>query len=317
MLATVSEFMEAFYTAVTPEIAISLSYFCLFAVLVLYKYEVLFRTALLVVVILGPWCPLMYGIPYFLVLWRVFVGLNVSTEQMLFIGRTFEQMEESDVSSTMNHWIVVVQKGSKFLYTHAVGQVVSGRGEKKPFRQIDESILKRKYCLVPVGYVTRKDRERKMEVFVDQEPMQSGNTCQEFAVDIAFQLSSSRTYTFMKMMTILRIRTMIFYTAAAVSLLLYFFDFPMAKLFNVAVVINVFTAIELARIGVHNRPQKALLPVLRAYYNYPTNRNFFQLILISVLFVVLYVRLGLLETMFVGIIISIISFIGWSKRQEA
>lgn len=286
-----------------PErLAISLSYLCLFAVLVLYKYEILFRTAVLAIVILGLWSPVLYGIPYLLVLWRFFVGLNVSTDQSLHIGRSFESMDDSDASNTMKHWVVVVQNERRFLYTHAVGDVVSGRGKKKPFKHIAETKLRKTYSLALVGYVTRKGRELKMEEVINKEPMRSGYSCQEFAIDIAFQLSGSRTYTFLKTMMLLRVRTVILYTSIAVSLLLYIFDFPTAKLINVAVIINVFTALELARIGVHNRPQTALLPVLQAYYNYPTSRNFIQLSLITVLYVVLYLRLGLLDTMFVAFI---------------
>ena len=289
--------------AIAPEnVAISVSYLCLFIVLVWYKYEILFRTALLFIVIFGPWFPFLYGIPYLLVLWRFYVGLNVSTDQTLYIGRTFQNMEDSDASNTTNHWAVVVQNQSRFLYTHAVGQVVSGRGIRKHFKEIDEAKLRRNYSLVPVGFVTRKDRERKMEVIVEQEPMQSGNTCQEFATDIAFQLSSSRTYTFLKIMMLLRIRNVIFYTTAAISILLYLFNFFIAKVFNIAVIINTFTAIEMARIGIHNQPQKGVIPVIQAFYNYPTNRNFLQLSAITVLYVIMYWRFGLLETMFMSFI---------------
>jgi len=48
-----------------------------------------------------------------------------------------------------------------------------------------------------------------MEEVREMERMESGNSCQEYAVDLAFQLSCSRTYTFMKLVMLPRWRTVI------------------------------------------------------------------------------------------------------------
>lgn len=286
-------------------ISISLSFVCLFCVLTVRKYEVVFRCGVIIVALLGLWLPFLFAIPYILVLWRYYVGLNVSTEQKLFIARTLDNMEESDSSNTTNHWAVVVQQGERFLYTHAVGAVVSGKGEKKPFKEMDQATRK-SYTLTHVGYVTRISRAQKMREIVAHEPMpRSGYTCQEFAVDIAFQLSSSRTFTFMRMLLLPRIRTMSFWVIAAISVLLHTLDYPPAKLLNVLVLTNLFVAVELARIGVHNQPQGRILPVLRAYVNYPKKQNFLQLFLVVSALIVLYLRIGLLDTLLVLIVIMV------------
>jgi hypothetical protein len=115
-------------------------------------------------------------------------------------------------STTLNHWAVVIHDGDRYFYTQAVGDVVSGKGKKIPFREMEEAQLN-KYRLNPVGFVTQKQRETKTRELVDAKPMVSGNGCQEYAVDIAFQLSSSRTYTFVKIMALPRMRNTIFYSA--------------------------------------------------------------------------------------------------------
>lgn len=300
--------MESSYVPTVDCIAISLSFLVLFCVLAAYNYEVLYRTMVLLVAITGLFLPFTYYLPYFFILWRIFVGLNVSTERNLFIGRLKDAMmdDSSTSNATLSHWVVAVQQENRFLYTHAVGEVISGRGEKKPFKEIQESELKHKYLLTHIGYVTRKSYSLKMKEVVMFEPMKSGNSCQEFAVDIAFQLSSSRTFTFMRIMTLPRYRNMVFYMLISLSVVLQTFNIDLANVLNVAVITNVFVAIELSRIGIHNQPQKAILPVLRAYRDYPTRWNFFQLFLISVLIFILYHRVGLMETLFTGFVMLVI-----------
>ena len=299
---------SSIFLPAVDSIAVSVSFILLFCVLTLYKYEILYRTMVLLVAIAGLLLPFIFYLPYFFILWRIYVGLNVSTEQMLFIGRLKDAiMDDSNTSNaTLSHWVVAVQQESRFLYTHAVGEVVSGRGEKKPFKEIKEDALKSKYVLTHVGYVTRRGYSTKMREVVLLEPMKSGNSCQEFAVDIAFQLSSSRTFTFMKIMTLPRFRNMVFYTLISLSVILQTLNITLAKILNIAVITNVFVAIELSRIGIHNQPQKAILPVLRAYRDYPTRWNFLQLFLVSVLVFILYHRVGFMETLFTGFVILVI-----------
>ena len=299
--------------------ALSLSYFCLFSVLVLYKYEVMFRTAVFAVAALGPLFPFLYGVPYILIIWRVFVGLNVSTDQELFVGRhrgnAGKLTEPNDVdkadfsgSTTLNHWVVVTctKDGLSYSYTHAVREVVLGKGEKKPFKPIEKEKLLEKYQLSKVGFVTRKQRERKMKEVVDFEPMKSGNSCQEYAVDIAFQLSSSRTYTFVKIMALPRFRNTVFYSAVAISITLSLLGFSSAKVMNPLILTNLFAALELARIGIHNQSQTGYLPVIRAYMWYPTKWNFLHLMLITVSLIYFYIRFSIQESIIVAVIIMII-----------
>ena len=86
------------------------------------------------------------------------MGLNVATDQKLYIARCIEQidMDKADFSgsTTLNHWAVVIQDSGGYVYTHAVGNVVSGEGIKIPFREIKEDKLG-KYRLDHVGFVTR------------------------------------------------------------------------------------------------------------------------------------------------------------------
>lgn len=50
-----------------------------------------------------------------------------------------------------------------------------------------------KCCLNPVGFVTRKQTETEIRELMDAESVVSGNSCQEYAVDFNFQISSSFT----------------------------------------------------------------------------------------------------------------------------
>ena len=272
-------------------LACTLSYFVLFAVQYLYNYEVMFRWFVLVTALLGPLCPFLYLLPYFVVLWRLFVGMNVHTERELYIGKHHQtgfSLPESDSLQSAHHWIVAVKEGGEYVYSHAVADVVSGNGIKKPFVKISQDDLSRRYSLSHVGYVTKKAHDEVMEKLVEDEPMRSGNTCQEYAIDLAFQLSASRTYTFLKTMMISRVRNVIFCITAAISVVLYFFDYPTAKYINLLVVCNLFVSWELSRIGVHNRRQDGFLPVLRAFIHYPKPRQFALLILILGSLVVLH-----------------------------
>lgn len=297
--------------ALLEQLSISASFLLLFLTLQHYKYEIMYRTLVAVIALMGLVWPPVYFLPYALVLWRVFVGANVITENKMFIGCLVHgTMDESvDSSNASTHWIVAIERGYEdYLYTHAVGEVLQGRGVKKPFQWIDSLKLRRNYMLTHVGYVTRKNTSQKMVEVVDLEPMKSGNSCQEFAVDIAFQLSSSRTFTFMKTMSIWRGRTVVFYTLLGLSIALYFTQLHwLAKIVNVIVICNVFASIELSRIGIHNTGiQRGYMPVIRAYLNYPKPRNFIQLLLTVFVVLVLYYRIGLMESTLVGLVILII-----------
>ncbi|XP_068747028.1 uncharacterized protein [Montipora capricornis] len=265
-------------------VAVSMSYICLFFVLTVFKYEVIFRTGVILVAAFGFFFPILYGLPYIIVLWRILVGLNVATDQKLYIGRRIEQIDmdkaEFSGSTTLNHWAVVIQDGGGYVYTHAVGDVVSGEGKKIPFREMEEDTLG-KYRLDHVGFVTRNQRETKTRELVHAEPMVSGNSCQEYAVDIAFKLSSSRTYTFVKIMALPRMRNTVLVIAEALSTAFAVYGHPYARVLNPLFFTNLFAAWELSRIGIHNQAQEVDLryisSVFRAYFIYPRRVDFFLL----------------------------------------
>lgn len=302
-------------------VAISLSYICLFVVLTLYKYEVMFRYGVFLVAICGPFCQLIYGLPYILIVWRFFVGSNVSTDQELYIGRLKENTankltEQNDIdkadfsgSTTLSHWVVVIKDGDSYYYTHAVGAVTFGKGRKIPFRNILKNKLYELYSLNHVGFVTRRRREEKLREIVDNEPMVSGNSCQEYAVDIAFQISSSRTYTFVKILTLPRLRNTIFYIALIASIVFRYSGYTYARLLSPLIITNLFAAWELSRIGIHNKAQGGYMPVIRAYIQYPTKGNFLVLLLFSVCLVYLYFRLGMEDCIFVSVALILVALI--------
>ncbi|XP_022787886.1 uncharacterized protein LOC111327856 [Stylophora pistillata] len=294
-------------------VASSMSYICLFFVLTFFKYEVIFRTGVILVAATGFFFPILYGLPYIIILWRILVGLNVATDQELYIARCIEQidLDKADFSSstTLNHWAVVIQESGGYFYTHAVGNVISGKGKKIPFKEMEEDTLA-KYRLDHVGFVTRTQRETKIRELVDAEPMVSGNSCQEYAVDIAFQLSSSRTYTFVKIMALPRMRNTILFIAVALSTAFAVFGHPYARVLNPLFLTNLFAAWELSRIGIHNQAQKVHLQyissVFRAYIIYPRRGDFFLLLFICGCFAFLYQQLDSRELIVISSLVFVL-----------
>jgi hypothetical protein len=301
-------------------VAVSMSYICLFVVLIFYKYEVIFRTGVIIVAVVGFFFPVFYWLPYILIVWRVLVGMNVATDQKLYIARCIQQidMDKEDFfgCTSLNHWAVVIQDGAQYFLTQAVGTVISGKGIKIPFRKLEKDTLLNKYRLNHVGFVTQKQRETKGKELVDDEPMVSGNSCQEYAVDIAFQLSSSRTYTFVKIMALNQYRNIAFYIVVMLSIVFNMaLDYPSARLLNPLCLANLYAALELSRIGIHNQTQSVnhryVASVIRAYITYPTRGNFFVLLLIFVSFAYLYIRLGfedllVLSSLFGAVVLALL-----------
>ena len=240
-------------------VAVSMSYICLLFVLTFFKYEVIFRTRVILVTATGFFSPILYGLPYIIILWSILAGLNVATDQELYVARCIEQidMDKADFSgsTTLNHWAVVIQDSGRYFYTHAVGNVVSGEGKKIPFKEMEED-KRFKYRLQRVGFVTRNQRATKTRELVDAEPTVSGNSCQEYAVDIAFQLSSSRTYTFAKIMALPRMRNTVLLIVVPQSSAFAVYGHPYACVLNPLVLTNLFAAGELSHIGIHNQAQE-------------------------------------------------------------
>ena len=161
-----------------------------------------------------------------------------------------------------------------------------------------------------VGFVTRNQRETKTRELVDAEPMVSGNTCQEYAVDIAFQLSSSRTYTFVKIMALPRMRNIVFFIALALSTAFVVFGHPCARVLNPLFLTNLFAAWELSRIGIHNQAQKvdlrSISSVFRAYFIYPRRGDFFLLLFICGCLVYLYQKVDSREFIVISSLLFVV-----------
>ena len=282
--------------------------------------------------VFGCWFPSVLILPYFVVVWRMLIGRHIRTDSRLFIGerrgdstsKEDEQDSISSVSNSLSHWIVAVKvpaasgddqatsdprgyQDESYLIAHAVAEVISGRGIKLKFRQRSKTEVEEKYQLHHVGWVTRKEREYHMSQVVENEPMVSGYSCQEFAVDIAFQISSSRTYTYIKSITLPRLRTMIYYAVVFFSAVVYLlnecFDQPVVvfipldpNMFNLVTVTNLFIATEVYRIGYTNVRResphgwkKGLNDRLKVYFNTLPPVDKFKLLLLFLFCIALLV----------------------------
>ena len=256
--------------------------------------------------VLGYYLPYLFAAPYFFVVWRMLIGHHMQTDAKLFIGqmkREFVISANSPTSSdTLSHWIVAYTTGESsddYLVAHAVGEVISGHGIVRHFESKAKEEIEQKYSLHHVGWVTRKEREHHQEQVQKKEPMASGYTCQEFAVDIAFQISSSRTYTFMKSVMLFRWRTVVYFVLAALSIAISIVEsytneptlilvVPInLKFFNFAMITNLFVATEAYRLGFTNvRRERNFLGGLKdryhVYFKVPSYVDMFKLIVLSI-----------------------------------
>ena len=276
----------------------SISFGVLGIVFLCRKFDPYFGILCLITTMLGYCWPFFLVLPYFIVLWRVLLGRHIKTDTQLFIGRYRRHFipspSEESTAGTLAHWIVaVLPDGSdEYLMTHATGEVLSGLGERHPYEIYSREWMER-YSLHHVGWVTRRQRERHMHQVQGIEPMASGYTCQEYAVDIAFQISSSRTYTFMKCITLPRVRTVLFFVAVAFSTLVLlvenFTKQPVTvfipinpKLFNPMMLTNFFVSTEAFRLGYTNvrREESFWLGIrdrLNVYFRVINHKDIFKL----------------------------------------
>ena len=285
---------------------LSVSFGLLGVVLHFRRFDRFYSWLCLIISVIGCYFSMVLILPYFLVAWKVVSGRYIHTDSQLFIGELQgdskvhedEKDETDSFSNSLSHWIVAIKIPSEecseefseendedsagYLMAQAVDKVISGRGRKINFRKKTKLELDY-YELHHVGWVTQKQREDHMAQVVDNEPMVSGYSCQEFAVDIAFQISSSRTYTYIKSLTLVRLRTMIYYSlvfcSALVFLLHKYFDQPVIvivevdpQVFNPATVTNLFIATEVYRLGYTNLQQEkdwktGLVNRLNVYFN--------------------------------------------------
>jgi len=284
----------------------SVSFGVLGTVLLYRKFDVYYGGVCLFIAALGYFCPFLLILPYFVVVWRVLLGRHMQTDAKLFIGQHRRHrrskdhvLQPSDSSTTsLTHWIVATQNENSDDYrmTHATGEVVSGLGERRPYKIKSREWMEERYDLHHVGWVTRKERENHMQQVQENEPMASGYSCQEFAVDIAFQISSSRTYTFMKCVTLTRVRTVIYFSIMLFSVLVFLWQnwtnqavivfVPInPELFNPMVITNIFIAMEAYRLGYTNLRRernfwKGLNDRLNVYFRVISYRDMFKLILL-------------------------------------
>ena len=200
----------------------------------------------------------------------------------------------------------------------AVGEVVSGKGIKKSRKMVKKD-MEEKYEVTCVGWVTRKDRERHKSSVIDSEPMASGYSCQEYALDIAFQLSCSRTYTFMKSMGLLRVRTFVYYLLLMLSVMLYIASeylhlqvvilVPISpSFFNPVIVTNCFVASEAFRLGYTNLRQEdgwlqGLKDRVEVFWGYINSRDKVKLVLLFAYTILVHV---LMENVFLTISVMMV-----------
>ena len=294
-------------------LTVSFSFAILGAVLLFRKFDAYFGIMCLLIAIFGYFYPGVLIAPYFMVVWRVLLGQRIRTDAKLLIGQkrgdrdcnnigkpeddvdpTSDQMEAS--SNSLSHWIVAVGGNSEdYSVIHAVGNVVSGKGNKK-FKLKYKALVEQDYILHHVGWVTRRERTEHMVRVQEHEPMASSYSCQEYAVDIAFQISCSRTYTYIKCLTLARVRTGIYLFIMCFGGLIFtihkFTDQAVIVLvpinpyfFNPMMITNVFIAMEAYRLGYTNLRQErhlwgGLKDRLNVYFRVISYMDFFKLFVI-------------------------------------
>ena len=281
-----------------------LSFGLLGTVLLYCKFDAYYGGLCLFISALGYWFQFLLILPYFMVVWRVLIGRHVKTDAKLLIGRHRRSVHSAESTSfdstaaSLSHWIVAIrpENSERYLMTHATGEVVSGLGERRPYVWRDHEWIERRYEMHHVGWVMRREREEHMQRVYENEPMASGYTCQEFAVDIAFQISSSRTYTSIKCITLLRVRTMIYFSLVIFSTLLFLWQkctshqvivlVPInPELFNPMMTVNVFLAIEAYRMGYTNLRKekniwKGFKDRINVYFRIISHLDIFKLIIL-------------------------------------
>ena len=270
----------------------------------------------------GCWFPAVLITPFFFVFWRILIGRNIQTDSKLLIGqhRLHNESHETDSSKTTSHWIVAICPSSEeeCLVIDAVGEVVSGKGIKISRKMLKKD-LEEKYEVTCVGWVTRKNREQHKSSVIDNEPMASGYSCQEYALDIAFQLSCSRTYTFMRSMGLLRVRTFVYYLLLTLSVMLYITSVysrlqvvilvPISPIFfNPVIVTNCFVASEAFRLGYTNLRQEdgwlqGLKDRVKVFFRYINNRDKVKLVLVFAYTILVHV---LMENVFLTVSVMMV-----------
>ena len=249
-------------------------------------FDIFLSTALVLISLLGYYFPFILVLIYVELYWRVLAGSRITTDCTIYIGRLYRKPKyrkqaanytDNKSCETLNdnsviltaHWIVALDEGQDhFKVTHAVGNVLAGNGLKRPYKKKAKKEIHSKYRLYHVGWAMKQNRNEHMELVRDRQPIKfSGNTCQEYAIDIAFQLSCARTYTMVKSLFVPSLRTFIFLCLLIFSLLVEIMnvtlDTPViiivpirTDVVNPITVINIYVALESYRFGYTNEPVK-------------------------------------------------------------
>ena len=275
--------------------------------------------ALMITGVVGSFFPFAFVLPLFIKFWRVLLGSQKVTDCSLYIGQrlrtsmNFRESPEalSNGSSTMAHWIVVADQGDDdYKVMHAIddnGPVLSEKG-KRITKCKEKSWIHSRYRLHHVGYAMKKSLDDHIKQVTKTEPMKSGYTCQEYAFDIAFQLSISRTYTYIKSFYLLRIRNCVCFCLLILSLAIkiaadiwkiqVIIIVPVSTgLFNPMTVLNVFAALESHRLGITNSitvkrtetSYQSFKGMLNGHFHSINNRSRFKLLMVAVCLAVVHI----------------------------
>ena len=165
--------------------------------------------------------------------------------------------------------------------------------------------------------MTKKKREKKLIEVVDFEPMVSGNSCQEYTVDIAFQIPGSRTYIFMKTMALPRFCNTLFHVAILIlpslQCLVILMLEDLTRLLRL-ILTNLFATCSGSCHALEStmNHRAHIYQWFKQTFDTPTRWNFLMLISIFVLMSYLYHRSGINNCIVVTIILFMI-FLFWLK----
>lgn len=167
--------------------------------------------------LLGCYWPTLLLLPYLVITWRTLRGISqaaydrpIRTKFPLFIGRSNSQI--ANCGWSLSNWIIAVElppeelsadgdqeSGCTYLVTKAVKEAISGN--KKQFKKSKADLENQNYQLYHVGWAHKPD----MSAITVNEPIsQPEYSCQEFALNLAFQISSSKLYTYFSSIALLR-----------------------------------------------------------------------------------------------------------------
>ena len=267
---------------------------------------------------LGYFFPCVQSLPFFVMFWVLLARSNEDKDMALYIGQLKNKENDfglseglSDESNTIAHWIVALDDGEDhFNVTHAVGLVSLGKGTKLPFTSREKGEVDSKYYLHHVGWMSRRNLSENMQLVTDNEPMKSGYTCQEYAVDIVFQFSSSRTYTYIKILLLPRVRNFVCWSLIILSLMNYIVTevwhtqpliiiVPLStNVFNPITVFNTFTALECYRLGFTNnlltqvtsshQSFRDRLQIMNANFYFVNNGDFLKFLVVTLYLAIFY-----------------------------